>query len=72
MIKDTKRQEIAEWVLQADDDVLLLLDQLRKSETSDWWDGLSESQQKRIQKGYKSIIEGKSMSHEEVAKKHGL
>lgn len=72
MIQDAKRREIADWVLQADDDVLLLLDQLRKSETSDWWDGLSENQKKRIQKGYKNIIEGKSVSHEEVAKKHGL
>ena len=72
MIRDSKRREIAEWVLQANDDILILLDQLRKSETSDWWDELSESQQVRIEKGYQNILDGKSVSHEEVAKKHGL
>jgi len=72
MIEEAKRKEIADWVLQADDKMILLIEQLMKSETSDWWDELTDSQKKRIQKGYDSVLGGKSIPHEEVAEKYGL
>ena len=67
-----KRKEILDWVMGVEEGTLELLDQLKKSETKDWWQSLSFDQKKMIEEGEEDITSGRVISHDQVKKLYGL
>lgn len=72
MIEQAKRKEIIDWVLEADDEMILLLEQLKEAEKSDWWQELTDEQRKKIEEGQKDIDDGRVVEHSEVKRKYGI
>jgi len=61
--------ELIQWLTTLDDISLIqkILD-LRKSETKDWWNEISNSEKASIEKGLSDADNGKLNSHNEVRK----
>ncbi len=61
--------ELIQWLTTLEDKSLIqkILD-LRKSETKDWWDEISDSEKKAIEKGLSDANDGKLNSHTEARK----
>ncbi len=68
------KTELIEWLKKLDDETLSYLKVIKdnQSETSDWWDSLSEKHKKGIEQGLKDIKEGRVVPHEEVMRKYGF
>ncbi len=61
--------ELIQWLTTLDDKSLIqkILD-LRKSETKDWWNEISDSEKASIEKGLSDAENGKLNSHSEARK----
>jgi|TARA_B110000037_G_scaffold211038_1_gene262109 hypothetical protein len=59
--------ELIQWLTTLDDKSLIqkILD-LRKSETKDWWNEISDSEKASIEKGLSDADNGKLNSHSEA------
>jgi predicted transcriptional regulator len=44
---------------------------LKADSKTDWWDELEEDEKASIQRGLDDLDKGRTISHEEVVKKHG-
>ena len=61
--------ELIQWLTTLDDKSLILkILELRKSETKDWWNEISESEKISIEKGLSDADSGKVNSHSEARK----
>ncbi|HNQ68187.1 MAG TPA: hypothetical protein PKN32_07405 [Bacteroidales bacterium] len=64
-----KKYQLIEWITNISDSNLL--DKLMKiAETTDWWNEISETERKSIEKGLKDIEENRVFDHSEVRKKY--
>ena len=67
--------ELIEWLSQLEDhetiEYLKVVKDSRANE-GDWWNDLSADQMSGIERGLKDMREGRTYSHEEVKKRHGL
>ena len=61
--------ELIQWLTTLEDKSLIqkILD-LRKDQTKDWWDEISESEKKSIEQGIDYAEKGKLNSHSEARK----
>ncbi|NOZ35681.1 MAG: hypothetical protein GXO80_10335 [Chlorobi bacterium] len=61
--------ELIQWLTTVDDSSLIqkILD-LRKSQTKDWWNEISEAEKISIEKGISDADNGKLNSHNEARK----
>ena len=66
--------ELIEWLSKVkDSETIELIKNLKDSfDADDWWDDLSDDNKMGIKNGLKDIEEGRVVTHEEVARKHGL
>ena len=67
--------ELIEWLTKLDDQETIEYLKIVKDSRStnlDWWNELTDEQQKGIERGLKDIEEGKITSHEDIIKKYGL
>ena len=64
-----KKLELIQWLSSIEDSNLIdkLMD-LRKKESRDWWQTISESEKKSIEKGLKDADEGKLKPHSKARK----
>lgn len=66
------RKTVLEYVNQADEHLLRMvkkiMDNYRENVESDWWDELSEEEQKEIEEGLAELDRGEYISNEEVMK----
>jgi hypothetical protein len=61
--------ELIQWLTTLDDKSLIQkILELRKSETKDWWNEISESEKISIEKGLSDADNGKVNSHSEARK----
>ena len=67
-IQNTKI-ELIQWLTTLNDDSLIqkILD-LRKSQTKDWWNEITDAEKKSIQKGISDADNGKLNSHSKARK----
>ena len=75
MGQETIKLEIIEWLTQLDDrETIEYLKIVKDSSTidNDWWNDLSGSQKTGIKRGLRDIDNGRTVSHAEIKKKHGL
>ncbi|NIJ45278.1 hypothetical protein FHR24_001717 [Wenyingzhuangia heitensis] len=67
-IQNTKI-ELIQWLTTLNDKSLIeKILELRKSETTDWWNEISESEKKTIEKGILDAENGNLNSHSEARK----
>lgn len=61
--------ELIQWLTTLDDKYLIqkILD-LRKSQTKDWWNEISDAEKSSIEKGISDAKDGKLNSHSEARK----
>lgn len=61
--------ELIQWLTVLDDDLLIqkIVD-LKKNQTTDWWNLISEKERKSIEKGVIDAKNGKLNSHSEAKK----
>ncbi len=61
--------ELIQWLTTLDDKYLIqkILD-LRKSQTKDWWNEISDAEKSSIEKGISDAEDGKLNSHSEARK----
>jgi hypothetical protein len=67
--------ELIEWLTKLDDqETIKYLKVIKDSKTadSDWWNDLSDSIKKGIERGLADVDNGRVTSHEDVKKKYGL
>jgi hypothetical protein len=66
------RKTVLEYVNQADEHLLRMvkkiMDNYRENVEPDWWDELSEEEQKEIEEGLAELDRGEYISNEEVMK----
>ena len=67
-----KRKEIMEWVSNLGEETLEILDQIKSSQKSDWWNELSDHEKQMVAKGQDDINQGKTVRYSSVMKKYGL
>jgi len=75
MTKETLKKEIIDWLSSLDDKATLEYLKVVKdteSQTSDWWNDLTNEQKTKIHAGLKDLKEGNVISHQEVKSKYGL
>ncbi|MBK9191328.1 MAG: hypothetical protein IPM77_07335 [Crocinitomicaceae bacterium] len=61
--------ELIQWLTTLEDQTILnKILALRKKETKDWWQNLSESEKESIEKGLKDAKNGKLKSHNKARK----
>jgi hypothetical protein len=72
---DAIKLELIEWLTKLDDDETIQYLKIVKDSKStehDWWDELSETEKKGIERGLNDIEAGRVISHDEVKLKYGL
>jgi len=71
---DAIKLELIEWLTKFENnDTIEYLKIIKDTDSSDdWWDELSEEQQKGIERGLKDIDDGLSVPYEEVRLKYGF
>ena len=72
---DAIKLELIEWLTKLNDNETIEYLKIVKDSSSshnDWWDDLTESQKKGIERGLNDIRLGKTKSHQEVKNKYGL
>ena len=64
-----KKLELIQWLSTIEDTTIIekIMD-LRKKETSDWWNSIYEAEKKSINKGLKDAESGKLKSHSSARK----
>lgn len=63
-----KKYKLIEWIIGISDSSLI--DKLLKiSESTDWWNEISETERKSIERGLKDIEKNKVLEHSEVVNK---
>lgn len=50
-------------------DLLLQIEELIRSSTSDWWEFISEQEKNKIKEGLEDVKEGRTIPHDIVMKK---
>ena len=61
--------ELIQWLTTVEDkSIIQRILELRKNETKDWWDEISDSEKKAIESGIFDANEGKLNSHSEAKK----
>lgn len=70
----SEKLKLIEWLISLQDQTVIeklkfLRDNL--SDTSDWWDTISEAEKESIDRGLKDIDSGRITPHSEVRKKYG-
>ena len=66
---ENKKIELIQWLSTLNDKRLIdKLMKLREKEKTDWWNELSESEKKSIEKGILDADKGKMTSHSSVKK----
>ena len=64
-----EKLELIQWLSTLEDDsIIKKLMQLRKEETKDWWNSISEEEKKSIEKGISEADNGELKSHAEARK----
>lgn len=70
MANEAIKLELIEWLAKLDDDATIeYLKVVKDSKLNDhdWWDDLTSTQKKGIEKGLRDIDEGRVTPHEEVS-----
>lgn len=70
---EAEKLKLIEWLVSLRDETTIeKLKFLREnlSDTTDWWDTISESEKESIDRGIKDIENGKTIPHSEVKKKY--
>jgi hypothetical protein len=64
-----KKLELIQWLSTIEDTTIIekIMD-LRKKESTDWWNSISEAEKKSINKGLKDAEAGKLKSHSSARK----
>lgn len=72
-MKNAVREEVVEWILKPENEELLEMLKLIKesSESTDWFDDLTESEKNSLKEGQKDHQEGNTLSSDEFWAKHG-
>jgi predicted transcriptional regulator len=70
---EAEKLKLIEWLLSLRDETTIeklkfLHENL--SDSTDWWDTISENEKESIDRGIKDIKEGKTIPHSEVKKKY--
>ncbi|HUH73898.1 MAG TPA: hypothetical protein VLZ75_05770 [Chitinophagales bacterium] len=67
-----KKMELIQWLTTLEDTTLIqkILD-LKKNETDDWWNKISDTEKQSIEKGISDANEGKIKSNSEAQKIYG-
>lgn len=64
-----EKLELIQWLSTLEDDSMIKkLMQFRKEETKDWWNSVSEEEEKSIEKGISKADNGELKSHAEARK----
>ncbi len=67
-----KKLELIQWVSSLNDlSVLEKIIAIRKQESKDWWNSISELEKKSIEKGLEDAESGKLNSHSKARKLYG-
>ena len=72
---ESVKLELIEWLMKLEDDATInYLKVVKDSSTSDhdWWDDLTNEQKQGIERGLRDIDNGRTISHDQVKKRHGL
>jgi hypothetical protein len=67
--------ELIEWLTKLDDNEIIEYLKIVKdsnSEGNDWWDDLSDVQKQGIERGLNDIINGRTISHDDVKSRYDL
>jgi hypothetical protein len=67
--------ELIEWLTKLDDNEIIEYLKIVKdsnSEGNDWWNDLSDVQKQGIERGLNDIINGRTISHDDVKSRYGL
>lgn len=64
-----KKLELIQWISVVEDEDLIdkMLD-VKKHESHDWWDEISDAEKEAIRRGKEDIKAGRTVPHEEVRK----
>ena len=66
------KMELIQWLTTVEDkSIIQRILELRKSETKDWWNEISDSEKKAIESGISDANDGKLNSHSEAKKIYG-
>jgi predicted transcriptional regulator len=64
-----KKIELIQWLSTLDNEIIIdKLMELRESEKTDWWNGISEGEKGSIEKGIEDANSGNLRPHSEVRK----
>ncbi len=64
-----KKLELIQWLSTIEDpSIIEKINELRKKESSDWWNSISENEKKSIELGLKDAASGKLNSHSTARK----
>lgn len=64
-----KKLELIQWLSTLEDSSIIeKIMELRKRESKDWWDSISESEKKSIEQGLQDAEEGKLNPHSNARK----
>ena len=64
-----KKLELIQWLSTIEDpSIIEKINELRKKESSDWWNSISENERKSIELGLKDAASGKLNSHSTARK----
>jgi len=67
-----KKLELIQWLSTLEDKAIIeKIMALRESEREDWWNKISESEQKSLEKGIEDADQGKLSSHAQARKLYG-
>lgn len=68
-----EKLELIQWLSTLEDkSIIEKIKNLRKAETKDWWDTISEEEKISIEKGLKDLDEGRKKLHSEVRKLYAI
>lgn len=66
-----KKIELIEWISKVQDKELIMkVEDLRKSAEADWWDSLSKEQKEDIEAGVSDLDSGKKRNFKQVLAKY--
>ncbi len=69
---DNKKIELIQWLSTLQDkDLIDLLMEIKEKETKDWWNKISASEKKSIEKGLSDANNGKLTPHSKVKDLYG-
>ena len=64
-----KKIELIQWLSTLDNEIIIdKLMELRESEQTDWWNGISEGEKESIEKGIEDVNSGNLKPQSEVRK----